>query len=238
MPYYYCPFVQQNRNEFMNIPQTLMPAQPLNAQPIQQMPTPMVPGIPYGFPLSPFDQAPVFPIQSGADGFMDMEEMDTGPATASPTDPPPILSNNPATASITLFKELTGFSNYGNPSGNADILYTGNRGTWTFDIPAFLFVPGNLSAQILIRGVLDDHSNVPVNRYSARITVNGTVVHTGQVPLEHGVPAGGRFNNWRLMTFNVTNLRRNNRVVIVNTSTAGPDDWIGLDWMELRLSPR
>jgi len=49
----------------------------------------------------------------------------------------PVLSNAPAQTSIVLFKELTGYPNYGNPSGNADILYTGNRGTWTFDIQPF-----------------------------------------------------------------------------------------------------
>ncbi len=168
---------------------------------------------------------------------------DNNPANISPEaklkkDPPPLLSNNPATATIVLFKELTAYPNYGNPSRNADILYTGNRGTWTFESPAFLLVPGNLRAQIRIRAVLDDHSNVPVNRYSARITVNGNVVHNGRLNLVHGMPAGGIFTNWRDLTFNVTNLRRVTRVTIENTSTAGPDDWIGLDWMELRLVPR
>ncbi len=165
------------------------------------------------------------------------EEYDTYDISES-RQPQPQLSNNPATARITLFKELTAFPNYGNPSRNADILYTGNRGTWTFDSPAFLFVPGNQRARIVIRVVLDDHFNVPVNRYTARIIINGTVVHNGRVPAEHGTPAGGMFNNWREMNLNVPNLRRNNRVVIENTSTTGPNDWIGLDWMEMRLVPR
>ena len=159
-------------------------------------------------------------------------------STTRPDDPPPLLSNNPATATITLFKELTAYPNYGNPSRNADILYTGNRGTWTFESPAFLFVPGNQRARIIIRAVLDDHSNVPINRYSARITVNGNVVHTGALPLQHGAPAGGMFTNWRELTFNISNLRRSNQVTIVNTSTAGPNDWVAFDWMELRLLPR
>lgn len=152
--------------------------------------------------------------------------------------PQPILSNNPVTANVVLRKELTGYPNYGNPSRNADILYTGNRGTWTFESPAFLFVPGNQRASIIIRAVLDDHTNVPVNQYSARITINGNVVHNGRVPLQHGTPSGGMFTNWRDLTFNVTNLRRTTRVVIENTSSTGPNDWIAFDWMELRLSPR
>jgi hypothetical protein len=117
--------------------------------------------------------------------------------------PPPILSNNPSVVTLTLFKQLTAYPNYGNPSRNADILYTANQGTWTFDIPAFLFVPGRLRSQIIIRSVLDDHANVPTERYSARITVNGNLVHNGRLPLEHGTPAGGMFVNWSDLTFNV-----------------------------------
>ncbi|MCR4434859.1 MAG: hypothetical protein QHH06_04920 [Clostridiales bacterium] len=171
----------------------------------------------------------------------EMEEMESlmdFPKSPTANDPPPVLSNNPATATISLFKELTAYPNYGNPSGNADILYTGTRGAWTFQLPAFLSVPGNLRGQIVIRAVLDDHTSVPVNRYSARITVNGVTVHNGPVPLEHGAPAGGRFTNWRSLTFNMPDIRRLNRVVIVNTSTAGTGDWIGFDWMEMRFTPR
>lgn len=160
------------------------------------------------------------------------------PTAMTQADPPPLISNNPVTANVVLRKELTAYPNYGNPSRNADILYTGNTGTWTIESPAFLFVPGRQRAQIIIRAVLDDHSNVPVNLYSARITINGIVVHNGRVPLEHGTPAGGIFTNWRDLTFNINNPRRANRITIENTSSAGPNDWIGLDWMEMRLSTR
>jgi hypothetical protein len=167
-------------------------------------------------------------------------EDDMGIAQFTTTDrqPAPILSNNPASISFVLFKELTGYPNYGNPSRNADILYTGNRGSWTFELPAPFFIPGIQRPQIIIRASLDDHANVPVNRYSARITINGSVVHNGQLPLVHGSPAGGMFNNWRNLTFNVTNFRRTTRVTIDNTSTTGPNDWIAFDWMELRLFTR
>lgn len=181
------------------------------------------------------------PFQN-TDGFSYIEPFDpyietqTQPAQIS-NDPPPILSNNPAAVSVVLFKELTGYPNYGNPSRNADILYTGNRGTWTFDTPAFLLVVGNLRPRLAIRAVLDDHSQVPVNRYSLRITINGVVVHNGRVNLPHGTPPGGIFTNWRELVFNVPNIRRTTRVVIENTSSTGPDDWIGFDWMELRLLP-
>lgn len=165
-----------------------------------------------------------------------MQEMSQSPMTAS--DPPPVLSNNPTITNIVLFKELTGFPNYGNPSRNADILYTGNTGTWTFDIPTIIGSLGNQRVQLVIRAVLDDHYNVPVSGYAARITVNGNVVHNGPVPLQHGVPAGGIFTNWSNLTFNVSNLRRSNRIVIQNTSRVGPNDWIAIDWMEMRLARR
>lgn len=147
----------------------------------------------------------------------------------------PILSNNPATASLVLFKELSGYPNYGNPSGNADILYRGNQGEWTFEVPAFFFIPGLLRAQLYIRAVLDDQATTPVGRYSATITVNDRVVHRGPLALEHGRPFGQRFVNWSTLVFDVPVIRRINRVVITNTSTGLADDWIGLDWMEMRF---
>lgn len=153
-------------------------------------------------------------------------------------DPPPILSNNPVSTNITLFKELSGFPNYGNPSGNADILYTGNRGVWTFDVPALLAAGGLFTAQLVISAVLDDHYDVPVRLYSARILFNGSSIFSGQLNLAHGRPAGALFNNWRQLTFNIQNLRRNNRIEIVNTSNTGPNDWIALDWMEIRVVTR
>jgi hypothetical protein len=230
------PMMQQN---------LMQPAMPMMqpTMPMTQMP-----------PVCPFTGMPVMPTagQMGNMGVMGMDmdtDMDTdmeeaeAPEESAPEGitsnrPAAIVTNAPATTTIVMFKELTGYPNYGNPSGNADILYTGTRGTWTFILPPFLFVPGNMRAQIVIRAVLDDHANVPVSRYSARITVNGTVVHTGPLPLEHGVPAGGRFTNWRSLTYNVPNIRRNNSVTIVNTSTAGENDWIAFDWMEMRFTPR
>jgi hypothetical protein len=217
-PYMVCPFTGQSP-DMMYTPQStgLLGQQ----YPQQFMPAPQF-----------------YPMQAPYGMTDDTDAADTAPATKSPGDPPPQLSNNPVTATIVLFKELTAYPNYGNPSRNADILYTGNRGSWTFESPAFLFVPGNLQARIIIRAVLDDHANVPASRYSARITINGNVVHNGRLPLEHGVPSGGIFTNWRDLSYNITNLRRTTRVTIENTSTAGADDWIAFDWMELRFVPR
>jgi hypothetical protein len=210
--------------------QPAMPAAPMSPVMPEMMPGAAMPGM---MPVCPY-----MPFTGYSPDSYGMEGMDTGAGVYDFRQPQPVLSNPPAVTTIVLFKELTGFPNYGNPSGNADILYTGTRGEWTFNVPAFLFVPGNLRAQIVIRAVLDDHSAVPVANYSARIAINGTNVHTGRLPLVHGAPVGGRFNNWRSLTFDISNFRRTNRVVIVNTSTTGPNDWIAFDWMELRLFPR
>jgi hypothetical protein len=194
------------------------------------------PMMPY-YPTTPGMMMPMMPYsQTSPETMMSMPEPEEMQAAAS--DPPPILSNNPVTSTIVALKELTGYPNYGNPSRNADILYTGNRGTWTFDLPAYLTVPGNLRARLTIRAALDDHYSVNVNRYSARISINGENVFTGQLQLEHGTPAGGMFTNWMPLTFNIRNVRRNNRIIIVNTSTVGPNDFIALDWMEMQLLPR
>jgi len=159
-----------------------------------------------------------------------------------PDDPPPIITNAPAATSISLVqrKELTGYPNYGNPSGNADILYTGNQGTWTFSLPAFLSVTLNRLRRVnlIIRGVLDDHYNVPENQYRMTVSVNGVPQTIGALPFVHGRPPGQRFNNWRNLNINLSPgiMRRNNSIVIRNTSSAGLNDFIAFDWMELRYS--
>ncbi len=206
-----------------------------------QPPVPVPPVPPYGQPPSPnlpnlpYPEQTYIPMTPDVFKTEDMELMDDYPSRQLPGDPPPILSNATPVPGTFLLKELTGYPNYGNPSGNADILYTGNRGVWTFNLPFWLPSPQRLRGQILIRAVLDDHPNVPEENYALRIAINGTVVRRGPIALQHGVPAGGRFVNWRVLTYPIPNLRRNNRIVIVNDSTAGPNDWIGLDWMELRL---
>lgn len=216
-PYYNYPFDYYYRNNVM-----VSPFAPQNAQyaPVYQPPVPS------------------FPPKTAPEIEAEMEDFDNvGKASgqSSPGDPPPIITNPIPVPGTFLLKELTGYSNYGMPSGNADILYTGNRGAWTFRLPSWLPRPQNLTGQLLLTAVLDDHANVPVTDYSMTIAINGTVVRQGAIALEHGTPAGGRFVNWRVLTYPIANLRANNRIVITNTSTAGPNDWIGIDWMELRL---
>ncbi|MDS1030912.1 hypothetical protein RDV78_10725 [Bacillota bacterium LX-D] len=154
-------------------------------------------------------------------------------------DPPPILSNARPSTIIVLHKELTGYPNYGNPSGNADILYTGNVGSWTFNLPNYLFLLINNfeRVRLILRGALDDHYDVPENRYNMTVNFNGSRQNFGRLPFVHGRPRGQQFDNWRQLAIDIpTNiLRRNNTVQIRNTSNAGDTDFIALDWMELRF---
>ena len=154
-------------------------------------------------------------------------------------DPPPIVTNPPATTAIVLRKELSGYPNYGNPSGNADILYTGTQATYTFDIPSFLSAAiGRFRrVELVIRGALDDHYNVPENRYSMTATINGVRRAFPNPPFVHGRPAGQQFTNWNQLTIPISpgNIRRNNRIVIRNTSRTGDTDFIAFDWIEMRF---
>lgn len=231
LPYFSYPFVYGNGSR------ASMPAPTAAPVPEVTVSYPQPASLPY-MPVCPYQQ--MMPCLDSIDDIADVDDDFTIESLPFPKSElrVPVLSDNPPVITLTLFKELTGYPNYGNPSGNADILYTGDRGAWTFNLPALFFVPVNFRAQIVIRGVLDDHYDVPENRYSARIAVNSVTVHTGHVPFVHGRPANARFTNWRELVLNVPSLRRNNRVVIVNTSNTGPNDWIGLDWMELRLVPR
>lgn len=153
--------------------------------------------------------------------------------------PQPILSNPNPSRVLVLRKELSGYPNYGNPSGSADILYTGTQGTWTFNLPTLLALVLNSArrVELVIRGALDDHYNVPENRYSMTVTFNGTRQNFTQLPFVHGRPSGQRFTNWNELTLNISprSAGINNRVTIRNTSNAGDNDWIAIDWIELRF---
>jgi len=213
-------------------PRNVMIPQPV-AQPVYP---PSVPSMPPAQPpesiCPPYMQTPMMPEMGEMEEDMDMYGY---PESATTSDPPPIITNPTPIPGTFLLKELAGYPNYGAVSGNADILYTGTRGAWTFILPTWLPAPSRLFGQLLITASLDDHADVPVEDYSMTVRINGVIVREGPIALTHGTPPGGRFVNWRVLTYNVPNLRRNNRIVIENTSDAGPNDWIAFDWMELRL---
>ncbi len=196
------------------------------------------------FPFLPYDwyymyENDYFPLQMGQ--YDDFDELynDLNVANTQINVLQPILTNpNPSTALI-LRKELSGYPNYGNPSRNADILYTGTQGVWTFQLPTFLSPVLNRFRRIelVIRGALDDHYNVNRNLYRMTVNINGFRQNYNPVPFVHGRPAGQMFNNWQDLTINIPrgNVRRDNRVTIRNTSNAGESDFIAFDWMEMRF---
>jgi hypothetical protein len=148
----------------------------------------------------------------------------------------PYLSDNLINKSILFFKELSGYPMYGNPSGNADILYTGNKGKWTFNFSNLNNIFSKHQSVILqIQMALDDHYTVPENIYSAIISINGKIVHTGYLPLHHGIPRGENFNNWKILSFEISEFKKEFSIEITNTSKAGIHDWICIDWMQLVL---
>ena len=150
--------------------------------------------------------------------------------------PASLLSEGRNETEIVLFKQLAGSTRYGSPASGADVLYTGTRGEWLFELPPFLLFSRGFEAKLIIRAALDDHMRVPLERYRARISVNGTPVHDGRLFLEHGAPCGGPFLNWRDMTFSFP-LRARVRVAVENTSEASERDWLAINSMELRLRP-
>jgi hypothetical protein len=178
-------------------------------------------------------------LQPSADPYMRNLEEEMENVDLTRQGPQPILSNQTPSRVLVLRKELTGYPNYGNPSGNADILYTGTQGTWTFNLPPLLALVLNnaRSVELVIRGALDDHYNVPENRYSMTVNFNNNRQNFNQLPFVHGRPSGQRFTNWNELTVNIPPRAAgiNNRVTIRNTSNAGENDWIAFDWMELRF---
>lgn len=172
-------------------------------------------------------------FSSGQDDYMANQQEQR--SLQGPQQAKPYLSNNPIERKIVLFKELTAYPNYGNPSGNVDILYTGNQGQWRMDLPAQATISNTMSSNLTLqlRIILDDHLEVPEKYYSTSISFNKNILFDGVLRASHGTPRGGRFTNWRLLKLNIDNLRKNNIIEIRNTSRTGPMDWIAIDWMQI-----
>src|SRR5664280_1310127 len=71
-----------------------------------------------------------------------------------------------------LIKDLNFDANYGVADGAADIVYTGQTGTWTFVLSAVGLNAANYSsAKAIITLVLDDHYDTSTTLYSMKIGV-------------------------------------------------------------------
>ncbi len=140
--------------------------------------------------------------------------------------------------------ELNAFGAYGQYDVAADILYTGERNTWTLASPAGNPLPaGNYALTAWL--VLDDHygdnpfGNTPTSDYSISLDVDG-VIKIAAIPGLQRSPRGvHQISNWTPVSVSVTLSKPalSFTVSISNNSTAHPLDWVAIDRFELSLSP-
>jgi hypothetical protein len=163
-------------------------------------------------------------------------------ATPLLTDPTPVVSNS---GSLTLLtKDLFGEQNYGVADGAADIVYTGETGTWTFVLSGVgLDAADYNSAAVTLTLVLDDHYAKSTATYSAMIKLPSGTAFNGQTDLlglPHGAPYGNIFTNWVDAAFTSSLVPDSFVVSLQNTSTTpklGDPDWIGIDKIQVALTP-
>jgi hypothetical protein len=159
-------------------------------------------------------------------------EAGTAPGATATSVSNPAATQTTTSNGLVLHKELNGFANYGSQDGAADVLYDGQVGAWTFAIPSVTIK----SAALVVSVVADDHAGVPTSEYSFRMWV-GSCSYEGP-SLPHGSPADTRFTNWVPVTEVATPTPGTSfTLTIANSSTTGSTgiNWIGIDWVELRL---
>jgi|GEM_PF-2032035 len=156
------------------------------------------------------------------------------------TDPPAVIKSMSQDLTV-LHKELSGYGNYGTPDGRSDILYSTESDQWVFDLSK-VHLPGSIAyAEVVVRLVLDDHYRVEAANYVGAIKVNGTEVFAGSffkdLEVPHGAPFGRRFNNWKEVSFKVSNLGLGENTISIENKTAGRvgGDWIAIDSIQLRV---
>jgi hypothetical protein len=155
------------------------------------------------------------------------------PANAvSASDPPP--TEMQTSTSIVLRKELAGYPNYGVADSACDITYDGDADAWMFQVPN---VPIS-SATLALSVVADDHASVPLDGYFCQVWAGNSCVFGDQAPVMHGAPFNADFSDWSELDVPVTVTPGNFLIVtFANRSTTGvASDWIGIDWIELRLT--
>jgi hypothetical protein len=137
----------------------------------------------------------------------------------------------------TARKELTGSSGYG--FLGADILYSGQAGSWVFDLPGLGLDPSHFSfLTVSPRLTLDDHG-APTSIYSLEILLNGVTVFSGptdHLGIVHGSPWGGPFTNWVDFDSSPLAVPGLITVTIRNTSSAGGGDWMAIDALALKFT--
>ena len=135
---------------------------------------------------------------------------------------------------VVLRKELAAFGNYGVADHAVDILYTGQTATWHLSLPLTI-TPDQVQRAFLRASVVaDDHSTGP-SPYQLAAWVDGTFLGNGPQDLPHGTPFGTVFNNWVTHDYPIATASQVHTLTLQNISSAGPGDWIGVDWIELHL---
>ena len=160
-------------------------------------------------------------------------------SAASLSNPTPVILSTGSTSVVRM--DLTGFPAYG-ADGAADILYSGESGTWTFDLLALgVDLSAFTSARVRAWVALDDHYSSPASSYGIRFDqpAFGTSFASASVwGVEHGSPAQGPFSNWHSII--TAPFGPPNQLAWSLThvgGSPGPTDWLAIDAIEIILTP-
>ena len=111
-------------------------------------------------------------------------------ATPFLSDPAAVLTIN-GDGSVDAFKDLHGLPGPGYALSGVDVLYSGDSGTWSFDLWGVPDLSGRSVTATFI-WVADDHYDSPLTTYTGVISLGGSQVFSGLLPLQHGVPFAGQ----------------------------------------------
>jgi hypothetical protein len=138
---------------------------------------------------------------------------------------------------IILHKELNGYPNYGVADRAADILFSGETGTWHFTLPAGISLASIREPFFRVSIVADDHGS-GISPYTYSVATNTTTVAPNESGLFYGTPNGGPvFTDWVQRDYGVSITGFANTITIQNTwPHPGDGNWIGIDWIELQMT--
>jgi hypothetical protein len=149
----------------------------------------------------------------------------------------PGATQTATTKGYVLHKELNAYNNYGATDCKADILYSGQVGVWTFPVPS-----GNiLSATVVVSVTANDPEDhdagpYPASAYSFRLWSSGCE-YVSAHQLSHGQPFNACFTNWTQLSYPATVTPGATYVVTMDNASQLPTtEWIGVDWVELRVT--
>jgi hypothetical protein len=159
--------------------------------------------------------------------------LSSGHADAAWLSNPDVRFDGSCATELVLSMNLNGYNNYGAADGRADVLYSGEGGTWTFNDPC----AGTDDVHVRLLVSLDDHYNIPIGSYELDVVVNGKTVVSGyadELGLQHGTPYGQRFGNWALLWIRVKPADRY-QISVYNRSGLPSEHWIAIDEISVHL---